>query len=136
MRFNTGQVQELARIKREQFRHWRKTLPQLEGRDGRSDQYTFGDILALATIGVLVQEMGMKISGLKTCASDIFALFAETEFAFLPKHIHITASGQLLVDEVPNATAYVSVNVARLLSEVQQRLTPDLREQLQLPLAL
>lgn len=135
MRFNTGQVQELAGIRREQLRHWRKVLPPLVGRDGRADLYEFAEVLALAVIAVLVDRMGVSVSRLSECATDIFALLAEQkDFSALPRLLHVTQAGELAVDIEPDCEAFVSVRIGCVFAEVRGRLAPEQRRQLSLPL--
>lgn len=135
MQFNTGQVQELAGIRREQFRHWRKVLPPLVGRDGRADLYAFDEVLALAVIAVLVDRMGVSVSRLGGCSVEIFALFAEQEdFTNLPRLLHVTQAGELAMGAEPDCEAFVSVRVARVCARVKERLAPEQRRQLSLPL--
>ena len=135
MRFNTGQVQELAGIRREQLRHWRKVLPPLAGRDGRTDVYTFGEALALAVLVALVEGLGISVSRLSACAGDVFAVFGDRDGAAdLPTLLHVTDAGDLLVDVLPECDAFASVRVAPVFAMVRERLAPEQRQQLSLPL--
>lgn len=134
MLFNTGQVHELTGLKREQFRHWRKVLPQLHGRDGRSEQYSFSDVLALSVLKTMVHDFGVNVSNLAASAQDIFALFADSEIGALPEWLYICDDGTVGSTHPIRAKAYMAVNLGQLLAEVRDRLAPNVRRQLQLPL--
>lgn len=134
MRFNTGQVQELAGIRREQLRHWRKVLPPLAGRDGRTDVYTLGEALALAVLVALVEGLGISVSRLSGCAGEVFAVFGDRDGADFPTLLHVTDAGDLLVDVLPECDAFASVRVAPVFAMVRERLAPEQRQQLLLPL--
>lgn len=128
-------MQELASIRREQFRHWRKTLPPLQGRDGRAEGFTFAEVLALATVAKLVDDLGIAVAHLKVTAAEIFAFFSENEeFAALPAVLHITTNGQLSVVEPPSSDVFLSVRPLSIYTSVRDRLTPEVRRQLALPL--
>mgnify|MGYP002780939972 CR=1 FL=1 len=134
MLFNTGQMQELTGLKREQFRHWRKVLPQLQGRDGRSEQYSFSDVLALCVLRTMVHDLGVNVSNLIASAQDIFALFADSEIGALPDWLFISDDGTVGSALPTHAKAYMAVNLGQLLAEARDRLAPNVRRQLQLPL--
>lgn len=136
MQFNTGQMQELTGIRREQLRHWRKVLPPLVGRDGRADLYTFPEVLALAVIALLVYQLGISVSHLSACSTDIFALFVEQDdLSGLPRLLHVTKAGTLVVDIEPDDEAFVSIHTPKVLARVLGGLAPYQRRQLSLPWA-
>lgn len=135
MQFNTGQMQELAGVRREQLRHWRKVLPPLEGRDGRADSYTFAEVMALAVIREAVDGLGMPVTRLKTCAGDVFALFADLEdFGGLPELLFVSSDGELTAADAPNSRSFAAIRVSILFAQVRERLAPEIRRQLSLPL--
>jgi hypothetical protein len=136
MRFNTGQMQELSGVRREQFRHWRKVLPPLMGRDGRADAYTFAEVLALTVIAQLVDGLGMPVAQLKGVAGDLFALFSENEdVGALPEMLYVTQHGELVATTEPNCEVFASIRVMPTFARVRERLAPELRKQLVLSLS-
>jgi hypothetical protein len=135
VQFNTGQMQELTGIRREQFRHWRKVLPPLAGRDGRADLYDFAEVLALAVIAIIVDRMGVSVSRLTSGATEIFAFFAEQEdMTALPSLLHFTERGVLVPGDEPDCDAFLSVRVDHVFARLRERLAPEQRRQLSLPL--
>ncbi|MEM6474602.1 MAG: hypothetical protein AAF687_00395 [Pseudomonadota bacterium] len=135
LKFNTRQAQQLTGIRREQLRHWRKVLPPLIGRDGRSDLYEFSEVIGLAVIESIVGQMGIAVSRLEACAQDIFAIIAEgLESSSLPPVLHLSDDGSVSVDAPTTGIAYCVINVPRVVEKVQDGLAPDARKQLRLPL--
>jgi hypothetical protein len=135
MRFNTAQVQELSGVRREQLRHWKKVLPPLLGRDGRSEQYSFAEVLAIAVVSSLVDDLGISVSRLTPCAGDLFALLHESDdLSTLPDAIHITIDGSIKVGEFPADVAFATVRLFALVANLKGRLAPAQRRQLSLPL--
>lgn len=136
MRFNTAQLQELSGARREQLRHWRKVLPPLFGRDGRCEQYTFPEVIAVAVISALVDDLGIAVSKLRPCADELFALMHESEDVnALPMMIHVTASGELKQGTPPEDRSFATVRIPDVIAKIRGRLAPAQRQQLLLPLA-
>lgn len=130
MRFNTTQMQQLTGVNREQLRHWRKVLPPLEGRDGRSDTYSFSEVVALAVLEALVNNLRVSISHLSTFSIDLFAQFSESdELSSIPSTLYVTADGHLTL-EVPRADLFVTVQVQPFIERIRSDLAPAPRAQL------
>jgi len=136
MRFNTAQLQELSGVRREQLRHWKKVLPPLIGRDGRCEQYTFPEVLAVSVISAFVDDLGISVSRLGPCADDLFALMHESDDVnALPLAIYFTADGELKHGAAPEGSAFATVRLGDLVTKLRSRLAPAQRRQLSLPLA-
>lgn len=136
MQFSTRQVQELAGIRREQLRHWKKVLPPLSGRDGRAEMYRFDEALALSIIAALVVQLGLPVSRLISSSSDIFALTAETQTQALSKmRIFVDTHGAIHTTEPRDSNTFAAVNLGQVLRNFMARLGPDELKQLSLPLA-
>lgn len=134
MRFSTAQLQELTNVRREQLRHWKKVLPPLNGRDGRGESYTFAEVLAIAFLMVVVDELGISVSKLAGTATDLFALIDEqVDIAAADYFIHISRDGQVSSD-APDDSAFVCVRLDRIKGGLMDRLGPEQRRQLALPL--
>ena len=137
MRFSTKQVQELAGVRREQLRHWKKVLPPLSGRDGRADTYSFAELLALSTISILVDRLGIPVSRMVAPSSDLFALMADTDANTISTmHIYVNESGAVgVLADLRQDTVFAVVDVGQILARLRDRLGPDQLRQLSLPLA-
>lgn len=62
MRFDTSQILDLAGISKEMLRHWKRALPPLFGRDGRSDRYSYAELVALCAIAQAVTKLTIPVS--------------------------------------------------------------------------
>lgn len=134
MRFNTSQMQQLTGVNREQLRHWRKVLPPLEGRDGRSDTYSFSEVIAFAVLVELVNELRVSVSHLSDFSVDLFAQFSENdELSSIPDSIYVTAEGTLSL-EIPKTDVFVTVRMQPIIERVTSSLSPAPRAQLSLNL--
>jgi hypothetical protein len=92
-------------------------------------------VLALAVIALLVDRVGISVARLSNFSSDLFALFAELEdITALPQVMHMTQAGDLVIGEKPDCEAFVSIRLTEVLSHVRDRLAPEQRLQLSLPL--
>ena len=134
MRFNTTQMQQLTKVNREQLRHWRKVLPPLEGRDGRSDTYSFSEVVALAVLEALVNELRVSVSHLSSFSVDLFAHFSESdELSSMPDTLYLTADGRLSL-QTPKADVVVTVQVQPFIERIRSNLAPTPKTQLSLDL--
>jgi hypothetical protein len=135
MRFNTAQLYELSGVRREQLRHWKKVLPPLSGRDGRCEQYTFPEVIAIAVISALVDDLGINVSTLHGCADELFALMHEYDLNALPSRLFVIPGGEVRTWE-PNDSSYATVKLVDIVSGLRAKLAPAPRRQLLLPLTV
>lgn len=136
LRFNTQQALDLAGIRREQFRHWKKVLPPLAGRDGRADDYSLEEIIALAILAALVLRLGIGVSHLADFAVELFDRTGTVSQAdSLPSRVYLTADGTFLNSEPAEGAVYSVVRAVDIRSNVLDRITASpLLRQLPLPL--
>jgi hypothetical protein len=134
MRFNTAQMCHLTGMRREQLRHWRKTLPPMTGRDGRSDLYELREILALAAMVALADGVGVPAAKLVGCADELFAFFHDADLQQLPRQLYVGADGTVQTVPPRDAQVYSTVVPENVMASVRERLAPEQREQLLLPL--
>lgn len=134
MRFNTTQMQQLTGVNREQLRHWRKVLPPLEGRDGRSDTYSFDEVVALAVLEGLVNGLRVSVSHLTDFSVELFTQFSEGhDLSSIPDTLYVTANGRLSL-ELPKAAVFVTVQVQPFIERIRVSLSPAPQAQLSLNL--
>jgi len=72
MRFQTRQVLEIADISGDTLRNWKKNLPPISSVDGRSVQYTPGQLVGICAVAAVVKNIGLPISRLAPEAEVIF----------------------------------------------------------------
>ncbi len=134
MHFNTTQLQQLTGLNREQLRHWRKVLPPLKGRDGRSNSYMFSEVIALAILEALVNRLGIGVSQLATCADGLFALFAEHgDLDEVPSTIYVTLD-LTLSRNLPDTDIYLTIRVKPIVARIKELMAPTSKAQLSLDL--
>jgi hypothetical protein len=72
MKFTPGQVQETLRLSPAAFRHWKNALPPLGGRNGYSPCFSPGDLLAMAIVKSLTEDIGIRVGNLSGLAIPLF----------------------------------------------------------------
>lgn len=77
-----GSLLKWAGVTDEQFRTWKRVLPPLQGRRGREERYSLGDLLALRTISRLLAS-GISVGKLASVATAIFGECQEDNWAKL-----------------------------------------------------
>lgn len=72
MRFTQAQLRDAVGISIETYRHWRAVLPALNGHKGRAAHFSFGDLVAVAVMRRVVEELGVSISSVASASTDLF----------------------------------------------------------------
>jgi hypothetical protein len=70
--YTPGQLRDAIGIGQETYRHWKKALAPLRRQAGHSPCFTAGDLLATATIKIIVADYGMRVSALSALANGVF----------------------------------------------------------------
>jgi hypothetical protein len=77
MRFNQSQVLGFTGLSKEAMRHWKTALAPLSGRDGRSADFSLGELLALAALAEATRSLRIPISVITPVAEQFFKLVEE-----------------------------------------------------------
>ena len=72
MKLSPGQIREVLGLSQDTYRHWRKALPPLAGRNGYRPCFTTGDLFAMALVRALTEEAGVQIGALSRVAASLF----------------------------------------------------------------
>ena len=72
MKFTLGQVKEILPISQDTYRHWKTILPPLAARNGHTRCFMPGDLLALAVVRTLTEDVGIRVGNLQSTAIAIF----------------------------------------------------------------
>jgi hypothetical protein len=124
MRFDTAQALKLAGITKETLRHWKRVLPPIYGRDGRSEGYAFHEVVALAVLARAVGELQVPISRFTSKAVQLFSeLNAQIQLNDESLILCITRQDIVLVvfDRLPEGEAAMAiVRVAPVLQEIRR----------------
>lgn len=139
MRFFTSQVLASINISTETLRHWKRALPPIRARDGRSEGYTFRELAALAVIARAVHDLSVPISRFTTFARELFdeidPLSANDDYVLCITQTEMTLTK---IAEMPDRTSLAMVRIAPVITELRAALAIDPEEghlkQLLLPL--
>ncbi len=85
MRYTPSQVRQATGITQETLRHWRSALPSLSGLKGHAPVFRPGQLLAIAIVRVLVEELGISVSTLKASDKDIFEICSTPQWIRLAR---------------------------------------------------
>ena len=72
MKYTPAQAQETLSLSPATFRHWKTALPPLSGRNGYSPCFTPGDLLAMAVVKTLTEDIGIRVGNLRGLAIELF----------------------------------------------------------------
>lgn len=103
MKFTPGQAQETLELSPATFRHWKGTLPPLAGRNGYAPCFSPGDLLALAVIKTLTDDIGIRVGNLYGIAESLFEHCAQNSWAALERMILIIEPTVGRVRSVPES---------------------------------
>jgi DNA-binding transcriptional MerR regulator len=78
MQFQTKQVLEISGVPKDTLRHWKKLLPPLAHKDGRSQMYTISELLGICLFAKLCIEVGLPVSKLSAQAKSLFQELSES----------------------------------------------------------
>jgi DNA-binding transcriptional MerR regulator len=139
MRFDTAQVLEIVNISTETLRHWKRVLEPIRARDGRSQGYTFQELLALAVIAKAVHDLEVPISRFKAFASY---LFQDVSVQGSDRHLRvlcITPTEMVLtsIETLPESPALAIVRIEPILQALRGAIGMEMEaqnSQLSLPL--
>jgi hypothetical protein len=73
MKLTPGQLQEILQLSPATFRHWKSALAPLGGRRGYTPCFSPGDLLAMALVKTLTEDVGIRVGNLRWLAADLFA---------------------------------------------------------------
>lgn len=85
MQLTPGQLRNTVRLSKETFRHWKRVLPVIKGRRGRSTAFSAGDAAALSILRVLANDWGIPIGRLVDVSTEIFRVCNGTPWVALER---------------------------------------------------
>jgi DNA-binding transcriptional MerR regulator len=72
MKLTLGQVRDALGLSRDAYRHWQTVIVALSVRKGHRPCFTHGDLLALAIVKSLTDEIGVPVGKLESVARTLF----------------------------------------------------------------
>lgn len=128
MKFTPGQVQDMLGLSPATFRHWKKGLPPLRGRNGYTPCFSPGDLLAIALIKTLAEEVGVNVSRLSGLAIDLFRHLSQP-WAALERSILVIEPTRHRVSTTPEAqtigvfdTLTIAIPLRPIIASLRERL--------------
>lgn len=97
IQFTQEQARILTGVSVETIRHWRRTVPYLAGKPGKSARFTFTDVVGLAVTQELV-NFGVRIASVSDGVEALFQLLAQVGPSALETGIAlVTTTGASIV---------------------------------------
>jgi hypothetical protein len=124
--FATGQVLAWTGLNAETLRYWKKKLPPIAGRDGRSSGYSFEEMVALAVMARATVQLGVPI--------NVFVEDADAVFDAVARHaadgsqaglmfVHDNAISFGGTEAMPEVEALAIVRIDRVLIDMRAKIT-------------
>jgi hypothetical protein len=97
MHYTQEQARTVAKISIETFRHWRKVVPYLKDRSGKSARFSFSDLVGLAVTRCIV-DLGVKIGDVSGGIEAMFGSLAKISWMTLEDSVVVIDAngGQIL----------------------------------------
>lgn len=83
IQFTQEQARDIAQVSPGDVRAWRKTVPYLAAKPGKSARFTFADLVGLAITAELTGTFGVRISDVGQSVDALFRALAEAR----PPHL-------------------------------------------------
>ena len=115
MKLTPGQVQEILQLSPAALRHWKKALPPLGGRKGYTPCFSLGDLLAMATVKALTEDVGIPVGNLRALAGDLFEHCNRNSWTVLERSTFILEPLQGRLSAVPEGQPIVLDGLAVVL---------------------
>jgi hypothetical protein len=101
MKLTPGQVREVLGLTQDAFKHWKKVLPPLAGRNGYRPCFTHGDLLAMAFVRALTEDAAVQVGALHAVSTPLFEQCAKHSWAALERTTLVLELPRVRVEFVP-----------------------------------
>lgn len=137
-----GQLREILDLSEDAYRHWRRALSPLAGRNGYRPCFTHGDLVAMAVLKALIDEAGVRVGLLEPVSAELFRLCQQAPWAALERSALVIVPGEARISLVPaspqsaaaeNAIA-IHVPCGPIVTRLRTRLLADQDSDSQHPL--
>jgi hypothetical protein len=115
MKYTLGQVKEILPISQDTYRHWKIILVPLSGRNGHTRCFSLGDLLAMAIIKTVAEEVGIRVGSLQSVAVELFAHCDSSSWAGLERSTFVIDQSRARVTSVPESQALTLDGLAIVL---------------------
>lgn len=131
IQFTQDQARTLTGVSVETVRHWRKAIPYLAAKTGKTARFTYADLVGLAVTNVLVGSLGAHIATLSAGVDALFRLLATVGPTSLDGAVVlVTASDASFYETVADgigrlkAAPALTVPLAPLVANIQRHMLP------------
>jgi DNA-binding transcriptional MerR regulator len=115
MKYTLGQVKEILPISQDTYRHWKITLSPLSGRNGHTRCFSPGDLLAMAIVKALTEEIGIRVGSLQSIAVALFEHCDNSSWAGLERSTLVIDQTRAQVNSTPEAQPLTLDGIAVIL---------------------
>lgn len=131
IQFTQDQARTLTGVSVESVRHWRKAIPYLASKTGKTARFTFADLVSLGVTHVLVSSLGIQITALNVGIDSLFRLLATIGPTSFDGVIVLVTTNEASFYE-PGADGYgklpsapaLMVPLAPLVANIQRHMLP------------
>ncbi|WP_149539267.1 hypothetical protein [Siccirubricoccus phaeus] len=89
--FTQEQARDVVGVSAEKLRHWRKTIPYLRRKAGKSARFTFSDLVGLAVTLEIVDRLGVGIASIQKGVDELFELLGQTDLTRLRQLVAVVS---------------------------------------------
>ena len=131
--FTQEQSRAILGLKPETLRHWRKLVPYLAQKSGKTARFSFTDLICLAATRQMTETLGMSISCVHQAVESLFQMMSIAEVQMLQGTVVlIGASAASFVSEGETlnslaAEPTVLIPLAPLIERLQSQVLPGMR---------
>jgi hypothetical protein len=124
--FATGQVLAWTGLNADTLRYWKKKLPPIAGRDGRSSGYSFEELVALAVIARATNQLGVPITVFVDHADDVFEAVALNAADSSQANLMFVHGNEISfggAEAMPEIEVLALVRIDRVLIDIRDQIT-------------
>lgn len=139
--FTQDQARTITGVTSETLRHWRKSIPYLAEKTGKSARFSFTDLICIASTVQAVETFGVSISSIGLVIDSLFRKLSESRSTMAQYQAVVISSTEASLcrfDEIANidfSKPTIVIPLDQLMANVRQCLLPEsqLVQQMQIP---
>ncbi len=130
IQFTQEQARGLTGVSVETIRHWRKAVPYLGTKPGKSARFSFADLLGLAVTHELISNFGVRITSISEGIDRLFRVLSDARPASFEGAVAVvTTSGASLVPavELPErglSEPVLAIGLDPLIARLRRQMMP------------
>ncbi len=130
IQFTQEQVRTLTGVSPETIRHWRKAVPYLAAKPGKSARFTFADVVGLAVTREVITTFGVRIGSVSVGVNALFQRLAETRPNLLENAVAVVTTSEASLSSTEDVTVRslggpaLVVPIDPLVVRIQRHLLP------------